>query len=267
MGCCIQGGIRLRKNKQSGKKKLLVVLAVILAVLIIAAAACVYFVGTENIKSVYYGIKYDNEKIADMQKQSSERLKKELDKYNGIETREPTEEETKAVESGEISEEQLVDIISGGITLEEYRSNNYSLTPPEPQPAAEESEPVQAPENVPEPDNTAADAECDAAVSRIVTKMYILRSSYSGSLSSLLSQAYSEYTSGGSKSEIASKYIGMGQALEAQCDANVNALMNELTGVLTSCGRSTELVDSIYQSYASEKQYTKAYYMSMYLNN
>lgn len=257
----------MRKNKLSRKKKLLIISAVILAVLAIAAAACVYFIGTDNLKSVYYGIKYDDKEIVNMQEKSSERLKKELDKYEGIEAREPTADETKALESGEISEDQLVDIISNGITLDEYRNNNYSVTPPEQQQTEEEKREDAPQEETPQPDTSAADAECDEAVSRIVAKMYVLRSSYSGSLSSLLSQAYSEYTAGGSKSEIASKYIGMGQALEAQCDGNVNALMSELSGVLTSHGRSTELVDSIYQSYASEKQYTKAYYMSMYLNN
>ena len=119
----------MQKSKRSKKKKLLIMLAVILAVLVIAAAACVYFIGTDNLKSVYYGIKYDDKEIVNLQEKSSERLKKELDKYDGIEAREPTAEETKAVESGEISEDQLVDIISGGITLDEYRNNNYSVTP------------------------------------------------------------------------------------------------------------------------------------------
>ena len=255
----------LRKNKSSRKKKLIIISAVILAVLLILASLCVYFIGADVLKSFYYHMRYDDDEIINLQEESSERLKEELDKYEGVEVREPTEEETKALENGEITTEQLVDIISNGITLEEYRNNNYSVTPPEE--ASEENSDNSQVEQQSQPDTSSSDTECDEAVSRIVAKMYILRSSYTSSLSSLLSQAYAEYKAGGSKTEIASKYISMGQSLEAQCDGNVSALMNELSGILTSHGRSTELVDSIYQSYANEKQYTRAYYMNMYLNN
>ena len=140
---------------------------------------------------------------------------------------------------------------------------------PKADPVTEEavsSEAVEAPvETAP----TAADlqAECDAKVSQIVAKMYILRSSYTGSLAGLAGQAYADYTAGVPKSTIVSNYMGQGYGLEAQCDASVGALMSELTGVLTQYGQPTDLVNTIYAAYESEKQYTKAYYMSLYLNN
>lgn len=258
------------KNKMSKKKKVLITVSIVVLLVLVILAICTYFVGMDNLKSVYYGIRYDDNQITNMQEESSERLKTELNKYEGIVAREPTDEEIKAVDSGEITDEQLVEIISHGITLDDFRNNGYS-TAPSVEGSQEPSENSEAqeenPSNEQQSDASSLDAECDEAVSRIVAKMYVLRSSYTSSLSSLLGQAYAEYQAGGSKSEIASKYLGMGQALEAECDGNVDALMNELSGILTSYGRSTELVDSIYQSYRGEKQYTKAYYMSMYLNN
>ncbi len=240
------------KNKKS--KKIVIVILVILICLLAAAGAVMYFVGLDNIKAAYYGFKYDDDEISNMLEDNTQKLKDKVAEYSYIVTREPTKEEIEAVESGEIDDEQLSSIIANGVTLEDFRANNYEIIPPEPKPEEPSAE-----------EKSAADAECDRKVSQIVSKMYILRSSFTGSLSSLLSQAYAEVKAGGSKGEVASRYMGMGQTLEAQCDGNVAALMSELTAILTANGRSTELVDSIYATYNSEKQYTKAYYMNLYL--
>ena len=87
------------KNKMSKKKKVLITVSIVVLLVLVILAVCTYFVGMDNLKSVYYGIRYDDNQITNMQEESSERLKTELDKYEGIVAREPTDEEIKAVES------------------------------------------------------------------------------------------------------------------------------------------------------------------------
>ena len=286
----------MAKNGSTKKStKLLIAVCIILTILIIASAAVVIFVGFDNIKAMYYGVKYDKEQIDIMIDESATRLDDKVAEYSYIVAREPTTEEMNAVNSGEITEDQLAKIITNGVTLEHFRENNYEIvpyydnsTPAEessvdkradysaetevPKPVEEGSKPAEeqpAGEANQQPQKTQSelDAECDEQVSQIVAKMYILRSSFTSALSGLASQAYVDYQAGGSKSDIVSNYIGQGQSLEAQCDGNVSSLMSELTGVLTKYGRTTELVDTIYETYNNEKQYTKAYCMSLYFNN
>lgn len=304
--------------KKSTKKKLLIS-GIILAVLLVVVIVVLYIIGFDNIKAVYYGVKYDKEEIRTMLDDGDRRLKEKISSYDNITAREPTEEEMQSLASGKITTEELAKIIVSGISLDEYLSNDYwknndsedentneednpgGLEKPNEQtdeaeegievsgeqPAGDRSSgkdstkgsPADGVDNntgdssgessagTPEQSAQSSQAECDEKVSQIVAKMYILRSSYTGSLSGLASQAYADYQAGVPKATIVSNYMSQGYGLEAQCDANVNALMSELTGILNQYGQSTELVNTIYSAYESEKQYTKAYYMSLYLNN
>ena len=284
--------------RKKGRKK--AVFLIIIAVLLLIIVSVALLVGVDNIKAIYVGVKYDKDKINVMIEESAARLDEKLAEYSYIVARAPTKEEMDAVASGEITEDQLSKIIANGVTLEYFRECDYEIKPygnkedKEPddsekqdmqkeqsessnsqqsnnaasdKPAESKPSEEKNTESQPEKTQTELDAECDLQVSQIVAKMYILRSSFTSSLSGLASQAYADYQAGVPKNEIISNYIGQGQSLEAQCDGNVSALMSELSGILTKYGRTTELVDSIYATYNSEKQYTKAYYMNMYLNH
>ena len=52
--------------------------------------------------------------------------------------------------------------------------------------------------------------------------------------------------------------------MEAQCDAQVDAIVSELRPLLRESGKDMSLADSILSTYASEKENTKAYYLSQY---
>ncbi len=285
------------KKRKKSKLKIIISIAVILIVLLVIAVFRI--VGLDNIKSVYYGFKYDEQQIDRMREENSRRLEEKVKEHSYIVAREPTEEEMKALQSGEITDEQLSKIISKGLTLEQFRENGYKFSDepePEPEPQPESTTPSSEPvkeepalqqntgeqplEEKPSEEKPSEqkpseeevkqaelDAECDMLVSQIVAKMYILRSSFTSSLSGLAGQAYADYKAGVSKAEVASKYIGQAAGLESQCDGSVAQLMAELEGILVRYGRSTELVDTIYETYNNEKQYAKAHYMGLYLNN
>ncbi len=111
----------------------------------------------------------------------------------------------------------------------------------------------------------------DEQVAALVAKMYVYKSQYTGSISSLVSAMSSEYYSlpaeqqtYSSKVSIYNRYASQIATMEAQCDAQVNTLVNELKSLLSHNGRDTSLADSLLSAYAAEKENTKAYYVSRY---
>ena len=101
--------------------------------------------------------------------------------------------------------------------------------------------------------------------------MYVLKSEYEGSVAAIVESMKSEFAAlpagqrtTSAKSSIASRYMGTINSMEAQCDAQVNAIVSELRQVLSANGRDMSLADSILSTYAAEKENTKAYYLSQY---
>lgn len=118
---------------------------------------------------------------------------------------------------------------------------------------------------------TAASAEYDEKIAELVAKMYVLKSKYLGEIEGVVSSMKAEYAAlpkdqqtASAKTNIASSYLGKISALEAQCDAQVNAVVTELRGVLEKSGGDMSLADAIMSAYASEKESTKAYYINKY---
>lgn len=111
----------------------------------------------------------------------------------------------------------------------------------------------------------------DEQVAGLVAKMYVYKSQYSGSISSLVSSMTGEYyklpaeqQTYSNKVAIYNRYASQIATMEAQCDAQVNALVSELRALLSKNGRDTSLADSLLSAYAAEKENTKAYYVSRY---
>ncbi len=114
-------------------------------------------------------------------------------------------------------------------------------------------------------------AESDEKVAELVAKMYVLKSTYTGQIQGIVNSMIADYKAlpadqrnSTAKSNIASGYLGTISTLEAQCDAQVNAVVTELRGVLSESGQDMSLADAIVSAYAAEKESTKAYYINKY---
>lgn len=197
-----------------------------------------------------------------------------------------TQEAIDAYKNGEITDKQFIEIGKENITLEDAKQEyqNALQTPPianQPNSQTQPSKPtdsVKTPEQKPEQQTKPSDgngvntsASVDEQVASLVTKMYVLKSEYEGSVAGVVSSMKAEYSAlpaaqrnTSAKSSIASRYMGTINAMEAQCDAQVNSVVSELRQILKENGRDTSLADSILSTYAAEKENTKAYYLSQY---
>ena len=119
--------------------------------------------------------------------------------------------------------------------------------------------------------NAQASADVDKRIAELVTKMYVLKAEYTSAVDGIVASMKAEYSllppekrNTSAKADIASGYLGQINAMEAQCDAQVNAIVTELRQLLKNNGRDMSLADAILTTYATEKENTKAYYISTY---
>ena len=161
------------------------------------------------------------------------------------------DEASKALKSGKITTEQYTQIVLGEITLEEAISQNEEKTDDAPA-------------------NTDI-SDVQRRKSELINKMYVLRNNYISQIDSLVVKMKSEYMTlpaeqrtTSAKQSIASGYLSQINAMEQQCDAQVKAVVDELRQLLKSNGEDTSLADTIWSTYVSEKENTKAYYINTY---
>lgn len=116
-----------------------------------------------------------------------------------------------------------------------------------------------------------ATSEVDEQIAALVAKMYVYKSQYTGSISSIVSTMYYEFYAlpkeqqvYSSKMAIYNNYAGQIASMEAQCDAQVFALVSELRALLKANGRDESLADSLLSAYNTEKENSKAYHISRY---
>lgn len=119
--------------------------------------------------------------------------------------------------------------------------------------------------------NGITEEEYNRRVSELVAQIYVIKSNFTSELAAFETRIVTSYKAlpaeqrtTATKARIVSENMGYVAGLEAQCDAQVNAVTSELSEFLTSCGKDTSLVDSIQTAYANEKALKKAYYVSLY---
>ncbi len=124
---------------------------------------------------------------------------------------------------------------------------------------------------------TATTAKVDAAAlqnrqSEIIAEIYLLRATYLNEIDALIQEMKDEFDalpkeqrnlSG--KMMIAEKTLPKGNALEDECDAKMQALLDELTGILKSLGSSTAIIGEIEKTYEEQKMLKKTELYNRYV--
>lgn len=120
-------------------------------------------------------------------------------------------------------------------------------------------------------DGKLSEAEYNKKVADLVAQMYVIKSNFIGTLDSFEDKIMSawdaqpkEMKTQKNKAKIIAENTAYLVGLEAQCDAQVKAVTDELRQLIKSQGKDTSLVDSILTAYEKEKENRKAYYISEY---
>ena len=114
------------------------------------------------------------------------------------------------------------------------------------------------------------ESEESKIIKKYTAQFYSLKAYYSGQLSSLESQAKSEYInarknkqSGVTKASVAKTYIGKAYSLQSECDGKVSTLLSGMKSELKAVGGDLSILETIKNAYDSEKAARKAQYMNM----
>ena len=238
------------------KKKNIVLLIILLIILVVVGFIAHKY---RNYFSAFYHVATNSgEKLEEKKLETDQRAIDTIKEY-GIETVRPlTEEETAKLNSGELTEEEAVNIVLGQFNGES------------------ESEPgaISTQDNASNnPTDKGVDSEAlkekNAEIAQLIGKIYVLKAKFTSELDSVENWVYAEIKkltkeekkSKASKVRIGREAYSMALDLEAECDGQMDDILNRLTVLLKETGQSTDLVSEIREAYENEKTLAISYYM------
>ncbi len=279
-------------------KKALKIFLIILAVLVVLIGALVIW-QYENITAFIDGVSLDETQIASKTEESHKKVTDYLENNNIGTVRPMTEEETAAFNNGEITKEDVTKIITGQLTLEQAKEQkaeadkqtqnepNGQDKQPENKPAENKPQENKPSENKPQDnkpvdnkpqedkpaENKPADenVDYDTLISEKVAELYVIKANYYAEFNSywaaakaeFLARPVEEHTQANVAAVVRAR-MSEGLAMEDRYDAQVDAVVAELTELLKAAGRDTELATAVKNAYVSEKKAEKARIISKY---
>lgn len=251
--------VRVRVKKRKNKsKKILQITAIILAVICIGIGGLVWW-QWDNVQAIYLYSTNSNEAIEENLTAQREKTEQTMTTY-GITVK-------------DITPEQEAGIVDGTLTAAEVIEQMYGVnTTTDTNDTSSEDDSSQTTQSTSTTESTELSESAKQAIilsNEAATQLYTYKIEFLGDLGDLYSKAVDEYVaaidegkSGVSKTSVAMGYAVQAAQLEAECDALVLALLNNLETELKALGESTDIISAMKTSYKEEKATKKAYYMS-----
>lgn len=212
-------------------KKVFKTLAVILLVLVVILTAVVVW-QWDNIQVLFVSVNYSAETIDTMAQDNEQQLNQLLNDLAEGDVRALSDEEIQKLISGELSEEEAIEIIK---------------------------------------DMSGNQPQSHSRIDDIISRMFLLRAEYVNRLTSLENDAKSKAkeifrkkTSITERLAFIEKYTGKGLGLEKECDARMKSLVGELESEIKKSGKNASIVSEVRQYYETEKKLKKSQLLSKY---
>ena len=230
------------------KKIIKTLLAVFLAICL--AIGWLIYANWNSIEAFIHSLNTTKEDTVKELEQNREKLETFLSSEEDITVRDLTEEESKALNEGNLSEEELIGILTGE-------------TPP---PKTTEK-PTQKPTPTPTPSS-------EKRISELIAKLYVQKSTYLGKLDEIEAQVRAEFldnedqweTTQAAKKELLAKYLPTVASWEKTCDDTVNGVLNEIRAELKKQGKDESIVNTMKEAYLEEKKLKKTYFINRYMD-
>lgn len=155
-----------------------------------------------------------------------------------ISVREPTDEEREGLADGSITKDDLIqDIVDDAVV------------------------------NTPGEDQTEQQpkTEYERRMAQIIAEVYVLRDEYIVTLEHMYTEAETALTEKDLSEEdfaaLISTYLTKATELELQCDGHIDTIVAEMEQLIRNNGGDPALIDSLIETYATEKANKKAWYL------
>ena len=237
--------------------------------------------------------------VLEQNKQNTDERAMEAIKEFGIETVRPlTEDETEKLNSGEISQEEAVNLILGLDTVETSNGGEDNTTSSEGTSTSNnnaekngtdggnsstnadngnkntgnnKNNGISSNKNT-DNTNTNVNQEKNEEIARLIGEMYVLKAKFSSDLKEIedwVNAKYREYTKEygegnipyNVKAKVGKAAYNKALDLETTCDGKVEQILSQITVLLKETGQNTGVVNEIRAAYENEKMLAKSYYM------
>ena len=247
---------------------------IVLALLLAALAALAYWQKNNIAALLAYKNAGSQEEIEQQMQQNQQAIADAVEKNPDIVVRDLTEEEKQALRDGTLTQEELTERLTETPKEETPKAEEKPAEQkPAEQPKQEQKPTEQKPAEQPEPEQKPAEqpveSEYQKQLSAVIAKVYVLREKFTIALDNLQAEAVSVYTAipeaDRTKAKLAkfvSEFLARGTALEKECDAEMDAIIAELDALISANKGDYSIIDTVVETYASEKSLKKAWYMA-----
>lgn len=239
-----------------------------------------------QLPSLYKGLTYSSEGISSMQAENDKKTNELLGELAVETMRDLTEDERALLASGELSKSDAIALIQGFMTQTDIGEETTADTSVDEPVTTAETEVTTSTSTTAETTTTAATTSATSAstavsgkapaeplineekqalqnrVSEIIAEIYLLRATYLNKIDELIATSKAEYVAlpkeqhnlQGKMRFIEKSLVPKGNALEAECDAEMQTLLTELKGILTQLGSDTGIISEIETAYKEQKE-------------
>ena len=238
------------------------------SVLIILFAIVTMFVVSQwnNISAFIDGIRYDDSQLEQKAVKTEEKVNEYLQESNLNQITPMTPEQEKALQSGEISPEDAVKVMTGSMTFEEAKTSKNDATDTKKDPA----KPSEPPKDKDEPQKSET-IDYNVLISEKIAQLYIVKSNFYAEFNGCWAREKARFLELPKEQrtqakilEIVKQCIPDGVIMEKECDAEVDAILKEVKALLKKAGREDTLTDNIKKAYEAEKKSMKARLINKY---
>lgn len=284
-------------KKHGCGRLLLAIICILLAALCIAA-----YIFKEEIYIVYSAFTSSEEALESEKAENDRKTQEILDKATDITMRDLTDEERKMLADGLLTYEDAMKLIMGETLASVTTAPVPEATDvPEETTAQTTTAPAvsaavtEVTDVVTKPAETTAitttvttttvttssgietDPEKIAALknrqNEIIAEIYLLRATYLNKIDELIKNSKAEYIAlpkekhnmSGKLEMVEKVIIPKGYALEDECDLKMDALLDELEGILKSLGSDNSLIKQIQDAYTEQKRLKKTELINTYM--
>lgn len=238
------------------KKAITIFLAVFLAICLILG--WLIYANWNSIEAFIHSMNTTNEDTVKELEQNKEKLETFLASEGDITVRDLTEEEAKALNEGNLSEEELIGILTGSTpepTLAPTPTKNPTKNP------------TPTPTQAPEPTS-------EEIISQLIAKLYVQKSLYLNKLDEIEENVRNDFiareeewdTLQAAKQDYLKKYLPVVASWEKTCDDTVYGILNEIRAELKKQGKDESIVQTMKESYLEEKKLKKTYFINRYMD-
>ena len=233
------------------KKAIKIILVIFLAICL--ALGWLVYANWNSIEAFIHSLNTTNEDTVKELEKNKQELESFLASEESITVRDLTEEEAKALNEGNLSEEELIGILTGA-TPEPVKTPTPTQKPAEPTPT-----PTPTSEEI---------------VSQLIAKLYVQKSQYLNKLDEIEENVRNDFianedqweTLQAAKQDYLKKYLPVVASWEKNCDDTVYGILDEIRAELKKQGRDDSIVETMEDAYHEEKKLKKTYFINRYMD-